>query len=187
MKRLAIVVVLLLVLAVGYRSFGSAETGTGTLTLAQPAPIPGENARTFAVENAGGETFELTDKGIYVLTFWSTWNQGSNLARPEFDRLAREYGGREITFAAVYVGGIPVEKAPYAVLKDGRGRLTSMYNVKRVPRLFLVQDGEIQLVQNGFWEENKDQLEEKLKEILAEEDKASSGGTGEPERDERRS
>jgi len=187
MKRLALVVVLLLVAAVGYRSLGSAETATGTLTLQQPAPTVGQNARTFAVENAGGDTFELTDKGIYVLTFWSTWNQGSNLARPEFDRLAREYEGRQITFAAVYVGGIPVENAPYAVLKDGRGRLTSMYNVKRVPRLFLVQDGEIQLVQNGFYTENGTQLEEKLREILAEEDKASSGGPGEHERGERKS
>ncbi len=187
MKRLALVVCLLLVLAVGYRFFGSAETGTGTLTLAQPAPVPGQNARNFAVENAGGDTFELTDNGVYVLTFWSSWNQGSNLARPEFDRLARKYGGQEITFAAVYMGGIPEEKAPYAVLLDGNGRLTSMYNVKRVPRLFLVEDGTIQLVQNGFWEENEDQLEEKLKEILAEEEKASSGGHGEPERSERRS
>jgi len=187
MKRLALVVCLLLVLAVSYRSFGSPETATGTLTLQQPAPTVGQNARTFAAKNAGGDTFELTDEGVYVLTFWSTWNQGSNLARPEFDRLARKYGGQEITFAAVYMGGIPEEKAPYAVLLDGNGRLTSMYNVKRVPRLFLVEDGTIQLVQNGFWEENEDQLEEKLKEILAEEEKASSGGHGKPERGERRS
>jgi len=187
MKRLALVVVLLLVLAVGYRSFGSAETGTGTLTLAQPAPVPGQNAHNFAVENAGGRTFELTDKGIYVLTFLSTWNQGSNLARPEFDRLARKYGDSEATFAAVYVSGVPEEQAPYAVLQDGRGRLTAMYNVKRVPRLFLVEDGEIQLVQNGFDDGNGALLEEKLKEILAEEDKASSGEPRKPERGERRS
>ena len=187
MKRLALVALLLLVMAVGYRSFGSAETGTGTLTLAQPAPIPGEQARTFAVKNAGGDTFEFTDKGIYVLTFWSTWNQGSNMARPEFDRMSRKYGGQEITFAAVYVSGIPEEQAPYAVLQDGRGRLTSMYNVKRVPRLFLVENGEIQLVQNGFYDENGAQLEAKLKEIMAEEDKASFGGPGEPEHGEGRS
>jgi len=187
MKRLALVVCLLLVLAVSYRSFGSPETATGTLTLQQPAPTVGQNARTFAAKNAGGDTFELTDEGVYVLTFWSTWNQGSNLARPEFDRLARKYGDSEATFAAVYVSGVPEEQAPYAVLQDGRGRLTAMYNVKRVPRLFLVEDGEIQLVQNGFDDGNGALLEEKLKEILAEEDKASFGGPGEPEHGEGRS
>lgn len=92
MKRLALVVCLLLVVAVSYRFFGSAETGTGNLTLQQPAPVVGEDARTFAVEDTDGETFELTDQGIYVLTFWTTFNQGSDLARPGFDRLAREYG-----------------------------------------------------------------------------------------------
>lgn len=187
MKRLALVVSLLLVVAVGYRSFGSAETGTGTLTLQQPAPVPGEKAPTFAVENARGDTFEFTGKGVYVLTFWSTLNQGSNLARPEFDRLAREYGGPDVTFAAIYVNSAPEEQAPYAVLQDSRGRLAAMYNVKRVPRLFLVQDGEIRLVQNNFHEENEKQLEDELKETLAEEDKASSSSSEEPESDEGRS
>ncbi|MGI8859873.1 MAG: peroxiredoxin family protein [Rubrobacteraceae bacterium] len=186
MKRLALVVVLLLVAAVGYRSFGSAETGTGTLTLAQPAPVEGENARTFAVKDSGGRTFELTDEGVYVLTFWSTLNQGSDLSRPAFDRLAREYGGPKVTFAAVYVNSIPEERAPYTVLQDYRGRLTSLYNVKRVPRLFLVKDGEIQFVQNGYFEDNAKLLQAELRETLAEEDKASSGG-GEPERGKRRS
>jgi hypothetical protein len=45
----------------------------------------------------------------------------------------------------------------------------------------------VQFVQNGFYEENATQLEERLREILAEEDKASAGGPGEPERSERRS
>jgi thiol-disulfide isomerase/thioredoxin len=187
MKRLILVVLLLLVAAAGYRSFGSAETGTGTLTLQQPAPVPGEQARTFTARTARGGTFELTDRGVYVLTFWSTLNQGSDLSRPAFDRLAREYGGRGITFAAVYVNSIPEEQAPYAVLQDGSGRLTSLYNVKRVPRLFVVEDGIVQFVQNGFYEENATQLEERLREILAEEDKASVGDPGEPERSERRS
>ena len=187
MKRLALVVVLLLVTAVGYRSFGSAETGTGTLTLAQPAPVPGENARTFAVKDSGGGIFELTDEGVYVLTFWSTLNQGSDLSRPGFDRLAREYGGPRVAFAAVYVNSIPEERAPYAVLQDYRGRLTSLYNVKRVPRLFLVKDGEVQFVQNGYFEDNEKLLEAELRDTLAEEEKAASGDPEEPERGERRS
>jgi len=187
MKRLALVAALVLVTAVGYRSFGSEETGTGTLTLQQPAPVVGQKVPSFSAQNTEGGDFTLKDHGVYVLTFWSTLNQGSDLSRPAFDRLARKYGGSGVTFAAVYVNSIPEEQAPYAVLRDGSGRLTSLYNVKRVPRLFVVKDGEVQFVQNGYYEENSEQLEAKLREILAEDDKASSGGPGQSHSGERRS
>jgi len=180
-KRLALVVVLLLVAAGGYRSFGSEETGTGTLTIQQPAPVVGQMVPSFTVKNSDGGTFDLTHHGVYVLTFWSTLNQGSDLSRPAFDHLARQYGGSGVTFAAVYVNSIPEERAPYVVLQDRSGRLTSLYNVKRVPRLFVVKDGEVQFVQNGYYDENGKQLEDELREILADEDKASSGG---PEKSE---
>ena len=61
------------------------------------------------------------------------------------------------------------ENVPYAVLQDGSGKLTSLYNVKRVPRSFLIDDGRIELVQNGFYPENDEQLEEELTRILKEE------------------
>ena len=88
MKRLVIVGLLVLVMAVGWRSYGSPETGTGTLTLPQPAPNKGERAPSFTAQTEDGKTFELKDKGIYVLTFWSTLNEGSSEARPAFTRLA---------------------------------------------------------------------------------------------------
>jgi hypothetical protein len=37
-KRLAVMAVLVLAMALFYRSFGGAETGTGNLTLARPSP-----------------------------------------------------------------------------------------------------------------------------------------------------
>jgi len=53
------------------------------------------------------------------------------------------------------------------VLQDPSGRLTSRYNVKHVPRLFLVKDGVIELVQNGYYEENEEVLERALEDALA--------------------
>jgi thiol-disulfide isomerase/thioredoxin len=169
-KRLLIVFVLVLAAAVSYRSFGSAETGTGTLTLPQPAPNVGQNAREFTVESVEGRPFTLSDKGIYVLTFWSTLNEGSNDARAGFAQLAREYSDDEVSFVAVYVNSAPSdEDAPYTMLQDPTGKLTSWYNVKRVPRLFVVQNGEIKLVQNGYYEGYKTELERALKDALASE------------------
>ena len=172
MKRLIVVFLLVLVAAVTYRSFGSAETGTGTLTLEQPAPAVGTQAPEFTAKTADGETFELSDEGVYVLTFWSTLNEGSDDAQPGFARLAREYKDDGVSFAAVYVNSAPRhEDAPYDMLQEGNGKLTSpgMYNVKRVPRLFLVEDGTIELVQNNYYEGYEKDLEEALDGALADE------------------
>ena len=170
MKRLAIVLILVVAAAVSYRSFGSAETGTGSLTLPQPAPAVGDPASEFTATTVEGERFVLSDKGLYVLTFWSTLNEGSNRARPDFSRMAQAYsedGEDGVTFAAIYVNSAPKDKNPHFIrLQDPTGRLTSLYNVKRVPRTFLIKDGDILLVQNGYYEENKKNLENALDDAL---------------------
>jgi thiol-disulfide isomerase/thioredoxin len=168
-KRLIVVFLLVLVVAGFYRSFGSAETGTGTLTLAQPAPTVGDRAPGFTVETAQGDTFSLSDEGVYVLAFWSTLNESSNDAQQGFEQLAQKYEDDEVSFAAVYVNSVPRDwNVPYAMLQDATGKLTSMYNVKRVPRLFLIKDGYIELVQNDYYEEYKGELEKALKGALEE-------------------
>ena len=175
MKRLVVIACLVLAAALGYRSMGGETTGTGTLTLAEPAPNPGQDAPLFAADREGGGSFELSEEGVYVLTFWSSsslpflTNKDSAEARPEFASLARAYADDGVSFAAVYVSSAPEDKsdAPYAVLQDGRGVLASRYNVKRVPRLFLIENGEIRLVQNGFYPGNE-QLEEELAALLEE-------------------
>ncbi len=168
MKRLIVVFLLLIAVAGFYRSFGSAETGTGTLTLPQPAPTVEDPAPTFTAESMGGKPFTLSDEGIYVVAFWSTLNEGSNEAQPGFAELARAYDG--VSFAVVFVNSAPRNgNASYTVLQDPSGKLTSRYNVKHVPRLFLIQVGDIMLVQNGYYEENDEVLEEALKDALANE------------------
>jgi thiol-disulfide isomerase/thioredoxin len=167
LKRLLVVVVLVLAASVTYRSYGSPETGTGNLTLPQPSPNPGEKAPIFETALRDGEEFELSEEGIYVLAFWSTLNMATADARPEFVQLARDYEDRGASFVAVYVNNVPESEkdAPYAVLGDGSGELTALYNVKRVPRLFLIRDGQIELAQNGFHPENEE-LREELDRIL---------------------
>ena len=150
MRRLAVVVVAVLALALLYRTLGGEETGTGNLTLAAPEPNIGSAARNFTARDTDGGTFELTDNGIYVLTFWSTLNRNSNQARPQFIELAREYGD-EASFAVVYVNGaLEDEDAPYDRLHDPNGTLASRYNVKRVPRTFVIRDGKVSLVLDEF-------------------------------------
>jgi thiol-disulfide isomerase/thioredoxin len=167
LRRLIAVSLLLLVAATAYRSFGSAETATGSLTLAQPAPAPGDRAPEFTTKTAAGERFTLTDNGVYVLAFWSTLNVNSNKAEPGFKELAEEYDNDEASFAVVYVNGAPEDyQAPYTLLRDTNGKLTSRYNVKRVPRLFLIKNGDVELVLNGYYDGSEEELKKKLQEVL---------------------
>jgi thiol-disulfide isomerase/thioredoxin len=170
-KRLLVVTFLVLVAATGYRTYGSPETGTGSLTLPQPAPNTGEEAPVFEAARYDGGSFELSEKGVYVLTFWSTLNKDTADARPELDRMARDYADKGVSFAVVYVSNVAEgeEDVPYTVLQDDSGQLTARYNVKRVPRLFLIKDGTIELVQNGYHPENEKHLREELDRVLADE------------------
>lgn len=168
MKRLVLVIILVLVSAVFYRSFGSEETGTGTLTLPQPYPEVGARAPAFTAPSEEGGDFSLDGDGTYVLTFWSTLNRQSNQARPGFEQLAREFSDQGVEFVTVYVNSAPERaSADYEVLQDRSGRLTQGYNIKRVPRLFIIEDGRVRLVQSGFYDE--DAIQEYLSESLEEE------------------
>jgi thiol-disulfide isomerase/thioredoxin len=167
LRRLIVVSLLVLVAAMAYRSFGSAETATGSLTLAQPAPAPGDRAPEFTTKTAGDERFTLTDNGVYVLAFWSTLNISSDKAEPGFRELAEAYDNGEASFAAVYVNGAPEDyQAPYILLRDTNGKLTSRYNVKRVPRLFLIKNGDVEMVLNGYYDGSEEDLKDALQEAV---------------------
>lgn len=161
--------VLVLAVALLYRSFGSAETGTGNLTLPPPEPNENTPAKNFTARDVEGNTFKLSDSGVYVLAFWSPYNQGSNRARPGFIGVAQEYS-EEASFAVVYVDGEREDRdAPYDHLYDLTGRLASHYNVKRVPRLFVVRDGMISWVLDVYYPGYEKDLKQEIDEALAQE------------------
>jgi AhpC/TSA family len=174
-KRLAIVVFVVLAAALFYRSFGSAETGTGSLTLPQPAPNVGDNAPGFRVKSVDDRVFKLSEEGVYVLSFWSTLNKDSNEAVSGFEDLARDYEGDGASFAVVYVNSAPSDDdVPYTMLLDSTGELVSKYNVKRVPRLFVVEDGTIEYAQDYYYEGYEKSLRGAIDEALAEEQEKGS-------------
>ena len=185
MRRLAFVFLLVLAAAMFYRSFGSAETGTGSLTLPQPAPNVGDNAPTFEVKTVAGRDFELSDHGVYVLTFWSTLNKDSNEAEPGFEELARKYEDAGVSFAVVYVNSAPNDDhVPYTMLLDSTGELVSKYNVKRVPRLFVVENGTIEYAQDYYYEGYEKSLEDAIEESLAnEKDQGAPSAAKDPPRE----
>jgi hypothetical protein len=167
-RRLIIVLALVAALTVAYRLYGSPTTATGTLTLQPPAPAPGDNAPPFSMRQASGRTFMLSERGTYVLVYWSRLNVGSERSEPYFRRLAEDFGDDGVRFATVYVGGMPEAAGPsrpYAVLEDRGGRLTSIYNVDLVPRLFLIRNGTVLLTYDGFHPEDYAAVRGALEEL----------------------
>ena len=163
-----VVLVLVAALAGAYRSYGSPTTGTGTLTLPPPAPAPGDEAPAFSADRVGQRgAFVLSGRGTYVVAFWSRLNLNSGRSEPHLRRLAEDFGGGDVRFAAVYIDG-PPEGAwprPYAVLRDGNSRLAGLYNAKVVPRLFVVKDGTVRLTYDGFSPEGYEEVRETLEEL----------------------
>lgn len=167
MRRLIVVLTIVAALTAIYRFYGSPTTGTGTLTLPPPAPVPGEQAQPFTADHLGGGTFSVSKRGTYVIAFWDSLSYYSNQSKPHFGRLAEDFGDKGVRFVAVYVDNPPESAGslPYAVVWDQTGRLASLYNVKRVPRLFVVEDGKVRITYDEFspeiYAEVRKSLEEK--------------------------
>jgi thiol-disulfide isomerase/thioredoxin len=102
-----------------------------------------------------------------VVAFWSTLNLDSERSEPHFQRLAEDFRGEGVRCAAVYVNGAPEEagSSPYAVVRDPSGRLASLYKVRQVPRLFLVEDGTVRLTYDGFSPESYEGVRETLEDL----------------------
>ena len=121
------------------------------------------------MKTVAGRNFELSDRGVYVLTFWSTLNKDSNEAVSGFESLATKYEGDGVSFAVVYVNSAPSDDhVPYTMLLDSTGELVSKYNVKRVPRLFVVKNGTIEYAQDYYYEGYEKNLKEAIEEALTE-------------------
>jgi hypothetical protein len=70
------------------------------------------------------------------------------------------------------------------MLLDSTGELVSKYNVKRVPRLFVVEDGTIGYAQDYYYEGYENTLREAIDEALASEpEKGSESALREQEPD----
>jgi hypothetical protein len=65
------------------------------------------------------------------------------------------------------------------MLLDSTGELVSKYNVKRVPRLFVVENGTIEYAQDYYYEGYEKSLKEAVDEALADEkDQGPSSAAG---------
>jgi hypothetical protein len=103
-----------------------------------------------------------------VLVFWDNLGYYSNQSKPYFGRLAEELADKEVRFGAIYIDKPRSKDAralPYAVVWDRNGRLASLYNVKRVPRLFVIKDGPVRMAYDDFSPEGYEEVRKTLGQL----------------------
>ncbi len=127
-----------------------------------PAPRQGFLAPDFSLQNAQGETIQLSDlRGQAVLlNVWASWCTPCRAEMPAMQRLYEEYQGRGFELLAVNstVQDSPERALAFAnelglsfpILFDTQGEVTGLYQARALPTSFFIdQEGVIREVVIG--------------------------------------
>ena len=139
---------------------------------------PGEKAQDFELTNLEGETVSLTDyRGTPVmLNFWASWCGPCRSEMPYFQEVFEdtEWKAVGLEILAVNIGEAPwvaegfmeSNGFTFPVLLDRTGEVADMYNVRKIPATFFIDErGIIRDSDVGAFR-SKAHLERRLYELL---------------------
>ncbi len=118
---------------------------------------------------------ELQGKVVYI-DFWASWCGPCRQSFPWMNDMQRKYGGSGLQIVGInldakradadrFLSQLP---AQFALAFDGKGESAKRFGVKGMPTSVLIgKDGKVLLVHQGFREEDRKSLEEKLVAALA--------------------
>ncbi|CAG0959105.1 glutathione peroxidase [Burkholderiales bacterium] len=149
--------------------------------LAAAAPLeattPGAAAPPLVLPRADGRELalaELRGQVVYV-DFWASWCGPCRKSFPWMNAMQRRYGARGLVVLAVNLDETRAEAerflaetpAEFTVLYDAAGTSARSWRVKGMPSSYLVgADGKVQYVHAGFREEQRDELEQRIRQAL---------------------
>lgn len=138
----------------------------------------GAPAPSLALPKAGGETVDLAKlrgQVVYV-DFWASWCGPCKRSFPWMNEMARKYAGKGLAIVAInvdkkrddadrFLRGVPAE---FAVVYDPDGTTPAAWQVKSMPSSYLVDaSGRVVFIENGFKEDRKAEVEERIRAALA--------------------
>ena len=162
-----------------------------TLVLVAAAPLRGQKAVDFALQDLAGRTQKLSALApghVVLINFWATWCVPCAKELPHLQRLQDRYADRGLRVLAVSIDGPDRRAAVSAfvgrygytmpVLLDSDSRVVAIYDPGLVLPYSVVLDrrGEIRSVHQGYSPGDESVLEEEIAGLLAEPETKPAGG-----------
>jgi thiol-disulfide isomerase/thioredoxin len=138
----------------------------------------GNVAPSFSLRTSHGDTVSLDPlrgRVVYV-DFWASWCGPCRRSFPWMNAMQARYGNEGLTIV-----GINVDKrredaerflsdtpASFTIAYDAQGKTPAAYDVKGMPSSYLIdRSGKIVAIEEGFHDERKDELETRIRALLA--------------------
>jgi len=151
-----------------------AALGSGPPVLAASS---GEPAPALALPNSNGQTQELQAlRGAVVwVDFWASWCGPCKRSFPWLNEMHHKYGAAGLSIVAVnldkkhadaqrFLAAVP---AQFTILYDPAGKSAAEWQVKSMPSSYLIdRDGKVVLVETGFRDERKGEVEGRIRIAL---------------------
>ena len=151
-----------------------------TLTYAASthAAKPGTPAPPFALPTASGETAALASlrgRVVYV-DFWASWCGPCRRSFPWMNAMQSRYASEGLAIVAVNVDKRRADAerflrdtpASFTIVYDAEGKTPAAYDVAGMPSSYLIdRRGNIAAVEEGFHDERRNDLEARIRALLA--------------------
>jgi cytochrome c biogenesis protein CcmG, thiol:disulfide interchange protein DsbE len=138
----------------------------------------GQPAPSFALPTAAGENVALENlrgQVVYV-DFWASWCGPCKRSFPWMNELQQKYGGKGLAIVAINVDKkradadrfLATTPAGFRIVYDAAGLTPAAFEVKGMPSSYLIDaQGRVVVVEQGFRDEQKAQIEERIRALLA--------------------
>jgi cytochrome c biogenesis protein CcmG, thiol:disulfide interchange protein DsbE len=148
------------------------------LTGAACAAEVGQLAPNFALPTAAGTPVtldKLRGQVVYV-DFWASWCGPCRRSFPWMNDMQQKYGGKGLAIVAINVDKkradadkfLAMIPSSFPVVYDEAGTSPAAFGVKGMPSSYLIDArGNIVLIERGFLDEHRAELEDRIKALIA--------------------
>ncbi len=149
------------------------------VTSSVSALVPGDAPPVIDIPDQAGKKVDLNElKGKVVLVdFWASWCGPCKQEMPVLEELHKKYVKQGLVIVGInidsnakkmnnFLKGIPVS---FRIVHDRKLAVAAKYGPETMPSTYFIgRDGTIRYVHAGFGEKDADELEERIKTLLAE-------------------
>ena|SRR5687768_11244892 len=138
----------------------------------------GDVAPPLALPDGGGQQVDLSKLrgSVVYVDFWASWCGPCKRSFPWMNEMSRKYAAKGLHIVAINVDKkrddadrfLKASPAEFTVVYDAAGGTPAAWQVKSMPSSYLVDaSGRIAWVENGFKDDRKAEVEERIHSAIA--------------------